>query len=329
MDENLDLSRWRERPRGVGYRRWVILSTGLRKLSRLWFFRVLFLMSWVVATFLALTGFLASQSVVEGGELDSLLSNFGPRGAAVASAIRAVVLLYPDVVMNTLFTTIFWLETNCALFISLLALTAMIPSLVTRDRASNALTVYLSRPLTSADYLLGKLGTIAGVLILLWTGPLLFTWLLSVLFASDHDFLVYSLSPLLRALLFNGIALVALSAIAMGVSALTRTARTTIVVWLGLWLVAGFVADIPHMPRWMQHVSFNYDLSQLRSQILGIGSALTEAGQKLPLINHRLSENLTEAGRRTTVTDAAGSLAGLIMLGALGALSLFRRFKPE
>ena len=42
--------------------------------------------------------------------------------------------------------------------------------------------------LTPADYLLGKLGTIAGVMVILWTGPLVFGWLLSLLLASDRRF---------------------------------------------------------------------------------------------------------------------------------------------
>jgi len=32
MEASLDLSRWRETPRGVGYRRWTIASTGLRQM---------------------------------------------------------------------------------------------------------------------------------------------------------------------------------------------------------------------------------------------------------------------------------------------------------
>jgi ABC-2 type transport system permease protein len=329
MDASLDLSRWRQRPRGVGYRRWVIVSTGLRRLNRMWFFRALLFISWSVGLILAATGFLFSQSVAVGGGLDSFLGSFGPRGAAIASTMRALVLLYPDVVVNSLFTLIFWLQANVALLVSLFALTAMIPSLVTRDRVSNALTVYLSRPLTSADYLLGKLGTIAGVLLLVWTGPLLFTWLASILFASDRDFVLYSFGPLVRALLFNGIALIALSAIAMGVSALTRSARTTIVVWLGLWLVAGFIANVPRMPLWMQHASFSHDLREVRGEVIQIDRALSEAGEELPLTNQRLAESLRRGGERTAPTGLGGSIVGLAALTGLASLSLLRRLKPE
>lgn len=329
MEASLDLSRWRDPPRGVAYRRWVILSTGLRRLLRQWFFRALLVLSWAGAVVLALVGFIFSQSVGVGGTLDQFLGNFGPRGAAVAATIRGLVLLYPDVVVNSLFTTIFWVQAYLGCFLSLVALTALTPSLVARDRASNALTIYLSRPLTSADYLIGKLGIIAGFLLLVWTGPLLFTWLLSVLFASDKGFLVYSFAPLLRALLYNGIAFAALSAIALGVSALSRSSRSIIVIWLCLWLVAGFVAKVPHMPVWMQRASFSRDLSQIDSEVLRIDRALIDAGQELPLTNRRLAENLTQAGDHTAATDFGGSVTGLAVLGGLSILLLFRRLKPE
>src|SRR5690606_41350343 len=66
----------------------------------------------------------------------------------------------PFLVVHGLFTMIFGLQSFIALWLCLIGLTALIPRLVTQDRASNALTIYLARPLTSADYLIGKLGII-------------------------------------------------------------------------------------------------------------------------------------------------------------------------
>jgi hypothetical protein len=231
--------------------------------------------------------------------------------------------------VNTLFTLLFWLQSSVGLWLSLFALTALIPSLVTRDRASNALTVYLARPLTSADYLLGKFGVVVAILVLLWTGPLLFTWLLGVLFAADRDFLIYSLAPLLRALAFNGIALIALSALALGVSALARTARTTVVAWLGLWLVAGFIAEAPNMPVGLRRMSFTHDLVEIRQEALRVDRALTEAGESLPLTSRQFAQNLATAGKRAAAADLPGSIAGLAVLTGLSSLVFFRRLRPE
>src|SRR5207244_3687508 len=89
----------------------------------------------------------------------------------------------------------------------------------------------------------------------------------------------------LRALLFNGISLVALAAIALGVSAMSRTARNTILIWIGLWIVFGFVAAPPHMPDWIRRASFTHDLSQIRQEVFSLDDTFAEAATQLPLLD--------------------------------------------
>lgn len=215
METTFDLSRWQEKPQGVGYRRWVIVSAGLRQVLRLRLFRILIFIGAIAGALIGIAGFIFSQSVASGGWLESLATNFGPRAESVIAAFNALVLLYPDVCVHGLFTLIFGLQSFLALWLCLIGLTALIPRLVTQDRGSNALTIYLARPLTSVDYLLGKLGIVAGLVLVLWTAPLIAGWLVSMLLSPNRDFLVYSLRPLGNALLFNGIALVSLAAISL------------------------------------------------------------------------------------------------------------------
>jgi ABC-2 type transport system permease protein len=329
MEAILDLSRWSAKPRNVGYRRWTIVSTGLRQLFRLRLFRILLFLAWVGGVVLAAAGFLFSQSVTSGGWVESFAVYIGPRFQAVSSALAAFVLLYPDICIGGWFTLIFWLHSYLGLGLSLVALTAMVPRLITRDRATNALTVYLSRPLTSSDYLLGKLGMIVGVLAAMWTGPLLFGWLLSVAFAPDRDFIVYSFSPLMRALLFHGIALVTLAAIALGVSAISRTTRTTTIVWIGLWLILGAMAKPPRSPQWMQRASFTHNLGEVRQGILRLDTALTLAGENLPLTDQRFARNLSTAGKKAESTDFNAALASLGAFVALSSFVFLRKLRPE
>ena len=188
MEATIDLSRWSEKPRGVGYRRWTIVSTGLRQLFRLRLFRILIGLAWGSGILLAALGFLFSQTVATGGWLESLATSLGPRTQALSSVVAGLITMYPDICIGGWFALIFWLHSYIGLGLSLIAITAMVPRLITRDRATHALIVYLSRPLTSADYLLGKLGMIVGVLVVMWTGPLLFGWLLSVAVAPNRDF---------------------------------------------------------------------------------------------------------------------------------------------
>jgi ABC-2 type transport system permease protein len=329
MEASLDLSRWTGRPHGVGYRRWTIVSTGLRQLFRLRLFRILIFLAWTGGVLLAALGFLFSQSVTSGGWLETAAVYGGPRAQAITSAFAAVILMYPEICIGGWFTLIFWLHSFVGLGLSLVALTAMVPRLITRDRATNALTVYLSRPLTSSDYLLGKLGMIVGVLGVMWTGPLLFGWLLSVGFAPNRDFIVYSFEPLARALLFHGIGLVSLASIALGVSAISRTSRHTVILWIGLWLIVGAVAKPPGAPAWLKRASFTQNLNQARQGILRLDTALTEAAQTLPLTDQRLARNLGEAGEAAATKDFQGALASLGVFVVLSSLVFLRRMRPE
>jgi ABC-2 type transport system permease protein len=329
MDASLDLSRWTQAPRGIGYRRWTIVSAALRQLFKLRFFKILLAVAWGSGVVLAALGFLFAQSVASGGWLENLAFYLGPRAQASTSALAALVLLYPDVCIGGWFTLIFWLHSYAGLVLSLVALTALVPRLITRDRATNALTVYLSRPLTSTDYLLGKLGTIVGVLVLMWTGPLLFGWLLSVAFAPERDFIIYSFSPLLRALLFHGISLVVLAALALGVSAASRTSRTTVVLWIGLWLIMGTVAKPPRAPLWLKHTSFTHNLGEVRQGIFQVDSAFATAAEALPLTDKSVVSNFQRAATRTRTDDFNGALGGLGVFVVLSSFVFLRRLRPE
>lgn len=329
METSFELSRWQEKPKGLPYRRWVIVSTGLRQVLRLRTFRILLFLGWLAGALIAAAGFVFSQSVASGGWLESLATNFGPRAESVVGAFTAVVLLYPDVVVHGLFTMIFGLQSFIALWLCLVGLTALIPRLVTQDRASNALTIYLARPLTSADYLIGKLGVIVGLVLALWTAPLVSGWLLSMLLSPNRDFLVHSLQPLGNALLFNAIALFSLAAIALGVSAVSRSSRNTIILWIALWVVGGAVAASPDNPAWLRHASFSRNLVEIRKSIFRFDTVLTRAAGELPLFNRELTTNLHEAAEKSSTSNSRGAAVGLGVLVLLSSGIFFRKLRPE
>jgi ABC-2 type transport system permease protein len=329
METSLDLSRWREAPRGVNYRRGTIIIAGLKQLMRTRLFKALLAVAWMGGLAVAAGGFAFSQSVATGGWLETLATHISPRAEAIVKALGAFVTLYPDIVVRGVFTELFWLHSFLAVGLTLIALTAMVPHLITRDRASNALTVYLSRPLTSVDYLLGKLGTIVGAILLLWTGPLLFGWLLSMLFATDRDFVVYSFTPLLRALAFNGLALAALAAIALGVSALSALSRVTTTIWIGLWIVLGVFASNPNAPNWLRRASFTHDLTEIRSEVFRVDEDLKAAASQLPLLDQRFVQNLTAASQRAQPVDFNGALASLAGFVALSSFVFLRKLRSE
>jgi ABC-2 type transport system permease protein len=329
METALDLSRWRTAPKGIWHRRWVIVSLGVRQLMRLRFFRTVLFVGWAAAAAIAATLFIFSQSVATGGWLETVAARMGPRAQALASALGGLILLYPDICIKGLYTLLFWLQSFVGFYLSLIGLTLIIPRLVTRDRASNALTIYLARPLTTTDYLLGKLGIIVALLALVWTGPLVAGWLLSLLLAGGKDFLVYSVDPFLRALAYNGIALAVLAAIGLGVSALFRASRNTISVWIGLWLVAGFIALFDDTPEWLRRASFTHDLGEVRKGVFRVSDILNEAGSKLPLFDREFAAEMVTTGAATQATDFQGSLVGLSVMIVLSSLIFFRKIRNE
>ena len=328
-EHTLDLSRWSESPLGVMHRRWVMVSTGLRHLLRTRFFRGLVFLAWSLGFGLAAAGFLFTQSIATGGWLDSLAADQGPRVQAVVSAFTALVLLYPDILIGGMFTLLFWAHAQAGLLLSLVALSALVPNLITRDRASNALAIYLSRPITSLDYLLGKFGIVVGVLVLVWTGPLLFAWTLSMLVSPDMDFVVYSLEPLGRALLFNGIGLATLAPIALGVSSLARSSRVTAFVWIAVWIIAGGIARFPTTPDWMRAASFSYNLSNVHDLVFNLPAVLSKAAQSLPMLSADIATGLNQMADQTRIQSLDTAVIGLPMLVALSLFLLFRRLRLE
>ena len=328
-EPKLDFNRWEGPRRGVNARRWVILSAGLRQLMSLRFFKLLMLVAWTAGVLVAVAGFAFTQTLSETGWLAALAAKGGPRAQAVMSAVSALVLLYPDILVTGMFKSIFWAHSQAGLLLSLVALTILVPSLITRDRASQALTIYLSRPLTSLDYLLGKFGIIVGVILLLWTGPLVVGWLLSILFAPDMVFAQYSLGAMVNALTYNAVGLVVISAIAFGVSSLGKTAAAARLMWIALWIVLGGLASNPFMPGWVRHASFSYNLKMLRDEIFGIGEVLKEAASVVPMLNAEMAQSLEKASHFVGTDELTSVIIGLAVLVGAALLLFMRRVKPE
>ena len=106
--------------------------------------------------------------------------------------------------------------------VSIFALGPIIPLLITRDLASNAIVIYSSKAVTRGDYLLGKFATAFGFLTLTWLGPVCAAWFLGNLLAPDWTFFLARARARWRTFLIYGLSSMAvLSLLALGVSALS------------------------------------------------------------------------------------------------------------
>lgn len=108
-------------------------------------------------------------------------------------------------------------------------------SLVADDFRSGALLVYFSRPLTRADYVLGKLGVLAVLNTVVIAVPALALWGLAMAFDS-HDLVERGLAFLAIPILVQAVSVaVVLSLLALGAGAVARSGA------LGGLILVGFV----------------------------------------------------------------------------------------
>jgi ABC-2 type transport system permease protein len=326
---SLDFNRWDGPRSGVMARRWAITSMGLRQLLQGKFFKALLGLGIMAGLVVAVAGFVFSQTLAEDGWLATLAAKGGPRMEAVMQAVSAMLLLYPDLLVTGAYKVVFWAQAQLGLLLSLVAMTLLVPQLITRDRGSQALTIYLARPLTSRDYLLGKFGIIIGVLLMLWTLPLVVGWIVSMALVPDMVFFNYSLEAMGAALLFNMVAMVVVGSVAFGVSALAKTAASARLWWIGLWIVMGIVAKTGALPSWVGHASFSYDLKLLSDEIFALGDTLAEAAEILPMLSTNLAREVGQFGEGKGTNELTGVITGLVILVGASLTFLWGRIKPE
>jgi ABC-2 type transport system permease protein len=106
--------------------------------------------------------------------------------------------------------------------------------LIANDRRTNALQIYLSKPITRADYILGKLGVIAIVLLLITWLPAVVLLLVQVSFAGNFTFVGANLFlfPAITAFSVLEIAVASISMLAL--SSLSTSPRFAGILYAGL-----------------------------------------------------------------------------------------------
>jgi hypothetical protein len=113
--------------------------------------------------------------------------------------------------------------------------------LIAKDRASGALPLYLSRPLTLADYVLGKAGIIAWFVASFTLVPNLMLWLFGIATDESPTALRDAL-PSLGPILVQGMAIIAVYALTiLAVSSLCRRPMFAGLIWFTMMLLTWMV----------------------------------------------------------------------------------------
>jgi ABC-2 type transport system permease protein len=106
--------------------------------------------------------------------------------------------------------------------------------LIANDRRANALQIYLSKPVTRAEYIFGKFAVLATLLLAVTWVPGVLLLLLQVMFAGSVTFLVDNLYLLPAITVYSLLQVTAVGAAMLALSSLSRSSRYVGVLYAGL-----------------------------------------------------------------------------------------------
>lgn len=335
---NTSYQHWDGLRRGIGYRRLVIASNGIKGCYQGKWVRRVTILCWSGALVQAALLFLVGQLLVSDSLIVRNLDNLNPQLRSVAQGFMSWLEMHPEVSVRSTENFLFYHFSRFYLPLAMFALALAIPHLITRDIASNALTIYASKALSRLDYLLGKLGTLLGLLTITWLGPVCFAWLLGNLLAPHWHFFWHSRWAFFHALVFVLSSMGVLSLLALGVSAISGREKVPVGLWIGLWLMGRFVANSASSLQigrgdadrlWIEHLSVTFNLDQISAATFRLMNDLKLAQENVPLFGtlvRDIKPNLLSTWQNPDLTGAAFAL-GLMVIAAV--IVVLRRVKPE
>lgn len=142
--------------------------------------------------------------------------------------------------------------------------------LVANDLRTGAILVYLSRPLTRRDYILGKLGALMGLTLFATLLPGFLLWLVALSLAPDQ-FATWRLSWIGPGVILHSLLIcLSMSLLALAVSSLSKSARVAGLgfagVFVGLEITRGVLRGMFRTPE--------TGLVSLQGNLIAVGNAL-------------------------------------------------------
>jgi len=159
--------------------------------------------------------------------------------------------------------------------------------LVANDLRSGAILVYLSRPLTRRDYVLGKLGVLMALNLGVTVAPALLLYLVGVGLASEQ-YLKWELWWIAPAIVAQGFGVsLAMGLVALAVSSLSRSARVAGLSFfgliVGLEMARGILVNIVRAD-WASLLSLQANLRALAARLFGLTTRGAEADPVLAAV---------------------------------------------
>ena len=156
---------------GIWARRWVIARNGLAACLQNKMMRNFIVMCWVLGLSMSALMFLIGQLLVPDSIVVQWTGKFNQQLQLFVKMLMTWMTDHPEISVATTQNVLFYFFTTYTMPFSIFVLGLAMPSLVTRDLASNAILIYSSKAVTRGDYLLGKFCTAFGILTMTWLGP--------------------------------------------------------------------------------------------------------------------------------------------------------------
>ncbi len=321
---NAEYRRWHGESTGVWSRRLAIARYGLRLALAGRVIRFFLVLAFSQTLLLAGVFFVFSQFVApESALLDWLEETGGEGVATLLKALTSWFLLYPEICVDGVYRTMFFLLSFSCPFLSVVIVALFVHRLIANDLASQAIVIYNSKALTGWDYLLGKFAIVATILSVVWLLPVIASWILGNLLSPDWSFFWHSFPSLLRGLTVGLVAVVSLSCLALLASSLARKSGAAVGFWALGWLVLGAISSaVARANQAFAYISPFEAISTFGEGVFRMRDFVMEARGVLPFFDGFFAKT-TEFSDASQLPVSNGEiLAPLLSLAACCALSI-------
>lgn len=289
----------------LGYRRWsgertprpmrwgVVARTGIALIWRGAWLRRLLLIATFPAVF-AVFGFFAYEQAVQGQAPPRLVATILSRQLR-APELADRLLEDPAAVRHDVWAQfLMWLFRYPQAVLMVVVLGIVAPRLISYDLRSRGYLLYLSRPLTPAEYLLGKTAVLWFLLAMITTVPALLVYVAGVLLSPGLVVVEHTWDLPLRVLLATCVLAIPTSSLAICYSSLTTESRFAGYAWFATWILgwvtyaimtsSALVSGPRPRERWesgeifsaWQFVSPYHTLGKLQAGVFGLVPDWTE-----------------------------------------------------
>jgi hypothetical protein len=316
---------------GVWRRRAAIARNGLAACLQIRWMMNLVVLCWGLGLAAAAILFLAGQLLVDDSAVAQWVSTFvNPLMQNFARLLTSWLKEHPEISVGTTQNVLFYYLGFWLMRVSIFALGPIIPLLITRDLACNAIVIYSSKAVTRGDYLLGKFATVFGFLAMTWLGPVCAAWFLGNLLAPEWTFFWHARFALQNILIYGFSGMVVLSVLALGVSASSSNEKSTTALWFTWWILGGVIAPIAqHTRPWLSHLAFAFNINQIGLHAFRVSDNINSAATNIPMLGTLVGRIRPETRAALEAPNLTGAIAALLVMLLLAAFVVRQRVKPE